>query len=182
MHQSSSRDNNDSYGSNERSGSSGYGSATTGGTGSGNKYTSGVQESPGLGSDYGTGHSGETTDRNERYSGHREHGSGVTGGAGFGNKSSSHSAGDTTYGGNPDVGRNSDPYTGHRDYGSGATGGAGFGNKTSNYNDDNKNDSTSGKLMEKMGGMFGNEKMKEQGREKRENAGYGNSGRNDDNY
>ncbi|KAL8806769.1 MAG: hypothetical protein Q9182_001167 [Xanthomendoza sp. 2 TL-2023] len=139
MHQSSGRDNNDSYGSNERSGSSGYGSATTGGTGSGNKYTAGVQESPGLGSDYGIGHSAETTDRNEPYSGHREHGSGVTGGAGFGNKSSSHSAGDTTYGGNPDVARNSDPYTGHRDYGSGATGGAGFGNKTSNYNNDDKN-------------------------------------------
>ncbi|KAL8728025.1 MAG: hypothetical protein Q9166_005696 [cf. Caloplaca sp. 2 TL-2023] len=29
--------------------------------------------------------------------------------------------------------------------------------------------------MEKVGGMFGSEKMKEQGREKRENAGYGDN-------
>ncbi|KAL8682282.1 MAG: hypothetical protein Q9186_001651 [Xanthomendoza sp. 1 TL-2023] len=148
---SSGRDTNDSYGSNERPGSSGYGYGITGGAGSGNKYTSGVQESSGLASDYGTGHSGETTDRNEPYSGHREHGSGATGGVGFGNKSSSHSADDTPYGGNPDIGRNSDPYTGQNEYGSGTTGGAGFGNKTSSRNDDKKNDSTSGKLMEKMG-------------------------------
>ncbi|KAL8698063.1 MAG: hypothetical protein Q9224_002024, partial [Gallowayella concinna] len=175
---SSGRDTNDSYGSNERPGSSGYGYGITGGAGSGNKYTSGVQESSGLASDYGTGHSGETTDRNEPYSGHREHGSGATGGVGFGNKSSSHSADDTPYGGNPDIGRNSDPYTGQNEYGSGTTGGAGFGNKTSNRNDDKKNDSTSGKLMEKMGSMIGNERIKEQGRGKREHAGYGDSGRN----
>lgn len=30
-------------------------------------------------------------------------------------------------------------------------------------------------MMEKLGGMFGNEKMKEQGREKREGAGYGDN-------
>ena len=34
-------------------------------------------------------------------------------------------------------------------------------------------DSTAGKLMEKVGGMFGNDKMQEKGFEKREQAGYG---------
>ncbi|KAL8783930.1 MAG: hypothetical protein Q9213_004260 [Squamulea squamosa] len=151
----------------------------THGAGSGNKLTSGMQESTGLGADYGTGHAGDTTDRNEPYSGHREYGSGATGGAGFGNKGSSHSGGDYTYGGNPDTARSSDPYAESTEYGSGTTGGAGFGNKAFRRdNKDNKTgDSTSGKIMEKMGGMFGNEKMKEQGREKRGNAGYG-----DDNY
>ena len=134
----------------------------------------------------------------EPYSGGREYGSGAIGGAGFGNKSSSGSASDSAYGGNPEVGRNSDPYSGSNEYGSGATGGAGYGNKSSNRdNDDNKKggmfgaeisdigehvadivlktDSTSGKMMEKLGGMFGNEKMKEQGRGKREDAGYGDN-------
>ena len=51
-------------------------------------------------------------------------------------------------------------------------------------------DSTSGKLMEKVGGMFGNKKMEEKGMEKRERAGgYGDNtgsegygGSNDNNY
>ncbi|KAL8925226.1 MAG: hypothetical protein Q9172_002331 [Xanthocarpia lactea] len=128
--------NDDSYGLGDRSEGAGYGSAITHGAGSGNKLTSGVQESTGLESDYGTGHRGDTTDRNEPYSGHREYGSGATGGAGFGNKGSSHSGGDYTYGGDPDAGHNSDPYVGRTEYGSGATGGAGFGNKSSNRDDD----------------------------------------------
>ncbi|KAL8748400.1 MAG: hypothetical protein Q9199_008207, partial [Rusavskia elegans] len=167
----------DSYGSSDRSGSARYGSAITHGAGSGNKLTRGEQETVGLPSDYGSGHSGDTTDRNEPYSGHREYGSGATGGVGFGNKTSSGSVGDSAYGGNPDVGRNSDPYTGQNEYGSGSTGGAGYGNKSSNHHDGDskKGDSTSGKMMEKLGGMFGNEKMKEQGREKREGAGYGDN-------
>ncbi|KAL8825107.1 MAG: hypothetical protein Q9170_007928 [Blastenia crenularia] len=176
---SSGRGGDDSYGSNERSGSSGFGSGTTGGAGSGNKYTSGAQDSGRLDADYGTGHSGDTTDRHEAYSGQSEYGSGSVGGAGFGNKSSGGTTGDSSFGGNPDVARNSDPYSGRNEYGSGSTGGAGFGNKSSKRDDDDSkgNDSTSGKLMEKVGGMFGNEKMKEKGMEKREQAGYGdNSG------
>lgn len=34
-------------------------------------------------------------------------------------------------------------------------------------------DSKSGKFMEKIGGMLGNEKMEQKGLEKREQAGYG---------
>lgn len=50
-------------------------------------------------------------------------------------------------------------------------------------------DSTSGKIMEKMGGMFGNKQMEEKGAAKREKAGYGDDsgsgnygGSNNDNY
>ncbi|KAL9591251.1 MAG: hypothetical protein Q9179_007910, partial [Wetmoreana sp. 5 TL-2023] len=139
---SSSRGVDDSYGSNDRSGSGTLGSGITGGAGSGNKYTNGVQGSTGLGPDYGSGYSGESTDRNEPYSGHREYGSGATGGAGFGNKSSDATPGDPSFGGNPEVARSSDPYVGHTEYGSGSTGGAGFGNKTSNRDvsrDESKN-------------------------------------------
>ncbi|KAI4184807.1 MAG: hypothetical protein LQ346_006037, partial [Caloplaca aetnensis] len=189
----------DSYGSGDRSGSSQLGSGITGGAGSGNKLTSGYQESGRLPEDYGTGHQGETTDRNEAYSGgHDEYGSGectqptfslfplvrlrlltrcegATGGVGFGNKTSDSVPSDSTYGGNPEVGRNSDPYTGSREYGSGATGGAGFGNKHSHREDseDKPSDSTSGKIMEKVGGMFGNKDMEQKGAEKREQARYG---------
>ncbi|KAI4230430.1 MAG: hypothetical protein L6R36_000059 [Xanthoria steineri] len=172
----------DSYGSSDRSTSAGYGSAITSGTGSGNKLTSGEQEPEGLPSDYGTGYKGDTTDRNEPYSGGREYGSGATSGVGYGNKTSSGSSGDSPYGGNPDTGRNSDPYTGQNEYGSGTTAGVGYGNKSSSKDDGDskKGDSTSGKMMEKLGGMIGNEKMKEQGREKREGAGYGDKRANAD--
>ncbi|KAL8966380.1 MAG: hypothetical protein Q9197_006020 [Variospora fuerteventurae] len=151
-----------------------FGSGITGGAGSGNKLTSGTYESTGLSSDYGTGHSGDSTDRNEPYSGSREYGSGATGGAGFGNKSSGHRENEPTFDGNADLGRNSDAYNDHREYGSGSTGGAGYGNKSSNRDsDDGPGDSTSGKIMEKVGGMFGNTKMQEKGSAKREQAGYG---------
>ncbi|KAI4110508.1 MAG: hypothetical protein LQ339_001374 [Xanthoria mediterranea] len=168
--ESSGRETSDSYGSSDRSTSAGYGSAITSGTGSGNKLTSGKQEPEGLPSDYGSGYKGDTTDRNEPYSGGREYGSGATSGVGYGNKTSSGSSGDSPYGGNPDVGRNSNPYTGQNEYGSGTTAGVGYGNKSSSKDDGDskKGDSTSGKMMEKLGGMIGNEKMKEQGREKRE--------------
>ncbi|KAL8977761.1 MAG: hypothetical protein Q9177_006565, partial [Variospora cf. flavescens] len=164
----------DTYGSSGGRGDSTFGSGITGGAGSGNKLTSGTYESTGLSSDYGTGHSGDTTDRNEPYSGSREYGSGATGGAGFGNKSSGHGENEPTFGGNADLGRNSDAYNDHREYGSGSTGGAGYGNKSSNrHSDDGPGDSTSGKIMEKVGGMFGNTKMQEKGSAKREQAGYG---------
>ncbi|KAL9021175.1 MAG: hypothetical protein Q9185_001576 [Variospora sp. 1 TL-2023] len=153
----------DSYGSSGR-GDSTFGSGITGGAGSGNKMTSGTYESTGLSSDYGTGHSGDSTDRNEPYSGSREYGSGATGGAGFGNKSSGHRENEPTFDGNADLGRNSDAYNDHREYGSGSTGGAGYGNKSSNRDsDDGPGDSTSGKIMEKVGGMLGNTKMQEKG-------------------
>ncbi|KAL9046318.1 MAG: hypothetical protein Q9206_007109 [Seirophora lacunosa] len=180
---SSGRGGDDSYGS---GGGSTFGSGITGGAGSGNKLSSGADESTGLPSDYGTGHSGDTTDRNEAYSGHREYGSGMTGGPGFGNKSSGHRESESSFGGNVDVARNSDPYTGHGEYGSGSTGGAGYGNKSSNRDsDDGPKDSTSGKIMEKVGGMLGNTKMQEKGSAKREQAGYGEGGyggSNDNNY
>ncbi|KAL9603927.1 MAG: hypothetical protein Q9219_000865 [cf. Caloplaca sp. 3 TL-2023] len=109
-----------------------YGTGITGGPGSGNKYTSGAQETGRLDADYGSGgYSGTSTDRHEPYSGEREYGSGATSGVGFGNKTSGSTESESSFGGNPEVARNSDPYTGHREYGSGATGGAGFGNKTS---------------------------------------------------
>ena len=41
-------------------------------------------------------------------------------------------------------------------------------------------DSKSGKFMEKIGGMFGNEKMEQKGYEKREQAGYGGGGSSND--
>lgn len=37
----------------------------------------------------------------------------------------------------------------------------------------NTADSTSGKIMEKVGGMFGNKNMQEKGSAKRDQAGYG---------
>ncbi|KAL8936114.1 MAG: hypothetical protein Q9216_005106 [Gyalolechia sp. 2 TL-2023] len=137
---SSGRGGDDSYGST----GSGYGTGITGGAGSGNKYTSGAPESTRLDPDYGTGHSGETTDRHEPYAGHNEYGSGSVGGAGFGNKTSGGMAEDSSFAGNPDVARNSDPYSSHGSYGSGATGGAGFGNKSSNRRDNDDNEKGSG--------------------------------------
>lgn len=78
---------------------------------------------------------------------------GATGGAGFGNKSNpDHDM--STYD-NKDLRfashTSTAPYSGgHPDYGSGSTGGAGFGNKTGNME---TNDSTIGKVMEKVGSM-----------------------------
>lgn len=41
-------------------------------------------------------------------------------------------------------------------------------------------DSKGGKIMEKLGGMMGNEKMQQKGYEKREQAGYGSGGNSND--
>ena len=41
-------------------------------------------------------------------------------------------------------------------------------------------DSKSGKIMEKLGGLMGNEKMQQKGYEKREQAGYGSGGNSND--
>ena len=183
------------YGSSERAGSGTLGSGTTGGPGFGNKYTSGTQEAGELPHDYGTGSTGgASSGRMEPYTDHTEYGSGATGGAGFGNKSTGPTDSDYTYGGNPETGRNSDPYVGHGEYGSGATGGPGYGNKSAQGGSEKKGtgmlsdkyhkrrmtdalqndtDSTSGKMMEKLGAMMGNEKMKEKGTMKREEAGHG---------
>ncbi len=120
-------------------------------------------------------------DSTKSYSGgHATYGSGATGGAGFGNKSSS--LGDDTgeYRGSGGMGEHSKPYSGgHGTHGSGTTGGAGYGNKSSSYGDedDSKKDSTAGKLMEKVGGMFKNEGLERKGAEKR-----GQAGRDEDNY
>ena len=43
-------------------------------------------------------------------------------------------------------------------------------------------DSKSGKIMEKLGGMMGNEKMQQKGYEKREQAGYGSGGGDSSEY
>lgn len=65
---------------------------------------------------------------------------------GYGNKTSGGSAGESPYGGNPDVGRNSDPYTGQNEYGSGTTAGVGYGNKSSSKDD---GDSKKGGTLER---------------------------------
>ncbi|KAL8823548.1 MAG: hypothetical protein Q9191_005752, partial [Dirinaria sp. TL-2023a] len=158
--------------SNDRSGSTGYGSGMTSGTGFGNKSTSGIGDQTSLPADYGT----DNRDRSQLggntdpYSGSNDYGSGTIGGAGFGNKSSGDdpSLGSSdSYGGNADLARSSDPYSGSNDYGSGTTGGAGFGNKSSGSNEDSSGgDSKAGKFMEKIGGMMGNEKMERKGLEK----------------
>ena len=109
------------------------------------------------------------------------------------------------------LGRSSEPYSGSTEYGSGTTGGADYGNKHSkdSSSKDGKYrevwsccpdvltqflDSTSGKLMEKVGGMFHSDKMEQKGAEKRAQAGagsgyddstsgsYGTRGNDDSNY
>lgn len=60
-----------------------------------------------------------------------------------------------------------------------------YGGGTDNYDsssNDKKNDSTAGKLMEKAGNMFGNDDLAEKGRAKRNEAGSGGYGGNDDSY
>ena len=90
---------------------------------------------------------------------------------------------DDTYGAQGQTGGASSGTAGEYGMGSGRTeqqetpssgyhSGGGTGNKSSESSD-SKKDSTSGKLMEKMGGMFKNEKMQESGAEKRRQAGYG---------
>jgi hypothetical protein len=56
--------------------------------------------------------------------------------------------------------------------GSGSTGGAGYGNKTGEMEGPSK-DSSLGKVVEKVGGMMGNEKVVAKGRGMREKEGFG---------
>lgn len=172
-----------------------------GSAGFGNKSTSGMVDETNLPSDYGSDnrHGGQLGGNPDPYSGINEYGSGTTGGAGFGNKSSrdnpSSSSNGGSYRGNEELGRNLDPYSGHNEFGSGTTGGAGFGNKSTGRSDDTASaggksfpsrdfdtwdaksaggaDSKAGKLMEKIGGMMGNEKLEQKGLEKRQQAGCG---------
>ena len=108
--------------------------------------------------------------------GHDNYGSGSTGGAGFGNKSSGYGDDVGEYHDSEGMSEHSKPYSGgHESYGSGSTGGAGYGNKSSTYgadDDSSKKDSTAGKLMEKVGGLFKNENMEHRGAEKRSQAGH----------
>lgn len=181
--------------SNDRSGSTGYGSSMTSGTGFGNKSATGMGDQTSLPSDYGSDNRGSSQfgGSSDPYSGSNEYGSGTTGGVGFGNKSSVDdpslgSAGG--YRGNPDLARDSNPYSGSNEYGSGTTGGAGYGNKSNDQSSGGGTfysfslllqvianiyltDSKTGKFMEKIGGMMGNEKLEQKGIEKREQAGYG---------
>lgn len=103
----------------------------------------------------------------------REYGSGATHGAGFGNKSaaipspSEMDSNETRFG----THENTDPYSGAREHKSGSVGGAGWGNKTGAYKE--SHDSTTGKLMEKVGHVMHNENLAEKGRAKREAQGLG---------
>lgn len=56
--------------------------------------------------------------------------------------------------------------------GSGSTGGAGFGNKTGEMGGPSK-DSVLGKVVEKVGGLVGSEKIVEKGKGMREKEGFG---------
>ena len=90
------------------------------------------------------------------------------------------------------LGSSSDPYSGSTEYGSGTTGGAGYGDKSTSSSGGSgggqflmfhlinccllisfDEDSTSGKLMEKVGGMFHHKGLEEKGAEKRSQASYG---------
>ncbi|KAF2834351.1 hypothetical protein M501DRAFT_593067 [Patellaria atrata CBS 101060] len=112
----------------------------------------------------------------DSYSGATEYGSGTTAGVGYGNKkvpdSDEVDNSDTRFGSHT----NTDPYSDSTGYGSGTTGGAGFGNKTGSFSRDEssqggKNDSTMGKVMEKVGSMMHKDNIKDKGHEKREKAG-----------
>ncbi len=168
----------DSYDSAGRTQDTGYGSGTAAGAGYGNKSGShkeqeldDFQASEGLG------------DSTKTYTGgHDTYGSGTTGGAGFGNKTGSYGDDSGGYRGSEGMGDHQKPYVGgHDTYGSGSTGGAGYGNKSSSFADDDdssKKDSTAGKLMEKVGGLFKNEDMERKGAEKRSQAGRDGDDRN----
>ncbi|OAG04574.1 uncharacterized protein CC84DRAFT_1176776 [Paraphaeosphaeria sporulosa] len=108
---------------------------------------------------------------------HETYGSGTTGGAGFeprGNKSASDAPIDTDnshfrFGSHQDT----SPYSGGTRHGSGSTGGAGYGNKTGSFS--KTNDSTLGKVIEKVGHVVKNEGLVEKGHKKRVEAGLGRS-------
>jgi hypothetical protein len=175
---SSRRTDDDSYGSSGRTQDTGYGSGTAAGAGYGNKSGShGDQELGDFKASEGLG------DSTKSYSGgHDTYGSGATGGTGFGNKSGSYGDDSGEYRGTEGTGDHSKPYTGgHDTYGSGSTGGAGYGNKSGSFGDDDdssKKDSTAGKLMEKVGGLFKNENLEHKGAEKRSQAGRDDDDRN----
>lgn len=159
----------DAYGSG-RTQDTGYGGGVSSGPGHGNQ-SSGHREQVGLG------------DSTRSYTGgHDTYGSGTTGGTGFGNKSSSYGDDKGEYGGSAGMADHNKPYSGgHDSYGSGTTGGPGYGNKSSSYGDDDdssKKDSTAGKLMEKVGGMFKNENLERKGADKRNQAGRDDEGSN----
>lgn len=163
--------NDDSYAFSGRTQDTGYGSGTAAGAGYGNK--SGGHKEQELGDFQVSEGLGDST--KTYIGGHDTYGSGATGGAGFGNKSSSYGDNSREYRGSEGMGDHSKPYVGgHDTYGSGTTGGAGYGNKSSSFGDDDsssKKDSTTGKLMEKVGGLLKNENMERKGAEKRAQAG-----------
>jgi len=105
--------------------------------------------------------------------GHPERGSGATSGAGFGNKSapdpdmSSYDNSDLRFSSHDSTA----PYQGGGKVGSGSTAGAGFGNKTGEMA--SHDDSVVGRVLEKVGGLMGNEGLAGKGRAKREDAGLG---------
>ncbi|KAI8942164.1 hypothetical protein NX059_000252 [Plenodomus lindquistii] len=103
---------------------------------------------------------------------HEKHGSGTTGGAGFGNKRSSFPSASTDTESLPfKSSEDTGPYTNATPMGSGSTAGAGYGNKTGSF--DASNDSTLGKVLEKVGHMVHNEGLVEKGRVKRGDKGQG---------
>ncbi|KAK5109245.1 hypothetical protein LTR62_007227 [Meristemomyces frigidus] len=104
------------------------------------------------------------------YSNATEHGSGTTSGVGYGNKKAPDAGEVDTSGTRFGSHQHSKPYTGATQYGSGSTGGAGYGNKHTNAHSGGPPDSTTGKLMEKVGGMLHKEGMVEKGAVKREQA------------
>jgi hypothetical protein len=147
----------DTYGSSRKTDDDSYGSGRTGGmTGDSDTYGSSRKTD-----DDSYGSSGRTQDTGT--------------GAGYGNKSSSYAEDSGDYRGSEGMGDHNKPYSGGNDsYGSGSTGGAGYGNKTGSHGDDedsSKKDSTAGKLMEKVGGLFKNENLERKGAEKRSQAG-----------
>ncbi|KAI9751011.1 MAG: hypothetical protein M1835_001294 [Candelina submexicana] len=181
-HGSSGGDTSDSYPGDVSD--QGYGSGTVGGVGFGNK-SSGSSDDPrgtymsnngahghseysheSLGRGYGS------SGANDSYGGSTEYGSGATGGVGYGNKTNGASQDSSGLGLRREHVSGSDPYSGSTEYGSGTTGGVGYGNKKSSFESGGGGDSKAGKFMEKVGGMMGNEKMQQQGYEKRVEKGY----------
>ncbi|KAF2448964.1 hypothetical protein P171DRAFT_518399 [Karstenula rhodostoma CBS 690.94] len=105
---------------------------------------------------------------------HETYGSGTTGGAGFGNKSAPDAPLDTDnshfrFGSHQDT----SPYSGGTRHGSGSTGGAGYGNKTGSFGE--SQDSSLGKVLEKVGHAVKNEGLVEKGHAKRVEKGLGRS-------
>ncbi|KAF2477442.1 uncharacterized protein BDR25DRAFT_308370 [Lindgomyces ingoldianus] len=150
-----------------------YGSGTVGGVGFGNKMSADPDPNhPELSEQHTTTRFGRN-DFHAYSGGHETYGSGAVGGAGFGNKTAPESEdydnSNIRFGSHGET----KPYSGHTEHGSGTTGGAGYGNKTGVFK--TRNDSTLGKLMEKVGHVTHNENLAEKGRAKREVQGFGQS-------